>query len=373
MDVGEYEFTVSFGNGNYIPVNPSATLVVYPRVIVIDEELLNTGLVYNGKEQSPVLRVSNLVEGDECEIYFTGDTGVNAGDYQITITGLSNSNYSIANANLTYTIQKFELTLDNFDAPSMIYDNLIFNGEEQPLIGSMSQFIGEEYAEMPDPYTYCIKDSEDRLIELSEIPTAVNVGDYYVGIMLDTDNYCGSAFANSIFVTVTISGIPVEYIRPEEGSLVEFVYTGEDQVVTTAHFEVNGITIDDYDALENKYPNYDFSNLRESVPSEEYYYGVRIIPSSDNLSELYLKESEDNLYLCFDNDCYYYVMDVTGDNSRYMYTSWADSYMITINPTTDEMLVQMNHVYEIRKDNKDNKNYARVIEITPDTYQNYLN
>ena len=65
----------------------------------------NTTLTYNGKNQKPTAKVSNLVKGDKCTVTVSG-AKKDAGTYTATATKLSNANYALPKtASVKYTIK----------------------------------------------------------------------------------------------------------------------------------------------------------------------------------------------------------------------------------------------------------------------------
>ena len=86
-------------NGNYaLPGSVTRAFTIAPRTA---ELVWQTGLTYNGEAQTPSVTVGNLASGDSCAVAVTG-SGKDAGDYQATVTGLSNGNYALP-GDLTWT------------------------------------------------------------------------------------------------------------------------------------------------------------------------------------------------------------------------------------------------------------------------------
>lgn len=100
------------------------------------------GYVYNGSEQAPEVTVTNLVEGDECEVIVT--YGKDAGDYTaqaISLTGADSKNYTLeraVNTEKDFTIVPCVLTLTWGDT------ELPYNGEEQIPEATLSALCGED-------------------------------------------------------------------------------------------------------------------------------------------------------------------------------------------------------------------------------------
>ena len=85
------EYTVYYkveGNKNFKDVDvKEITNKINPRTIDLN---WNKELTYNGKEQLPTATVSNLADGDKCEITVDGAQHKNAGTYEATATKVSN-------------------------------------------------------------------------------------------------------------------------------------------------------------------------------------------------------------------------------------------------------------------------------------------
>ncbi len=85
---GNYEITIVFG-----------TLEVTPLEAVL--EWTDTRFPYDKENHVPVATVSNLVEGDECEVTVTGEKKDIGENYVATATELSNPNYKLPKENTT--------------------------------------------------------------------------------------------------------------------------------------------------------------------------------------------------------------------------------------------------------------------------------
>jgi len=85
---GNYEITIVFG-----------TLEVTPLEAVL--EWTDTRFPYDKENHVPVATVSNLVEGDECEVTVTGEKKDIGENYVATATELSNPNYKLPEENTT--------------------------------------------------------------------------------------------------------------------------------------------------------------------------------------------------------------------------------------------------------------------------------
>lgn len=113
-DVREGGYTVSAGqsegaNTNYRIAFRSGTFVIEKRVLGITWEA--SGYVYNGAEQGPNARLSNVCGDDDVALKVDGGRGIDAGSYTAGIVGLEGAdagNYILPGDGLTcdYEIQK---------------------------------------------------------------------------------------------------------------------------------------------------------------------------------------------------------------------------------------------------------------------------
>lgn len=98
-------------------------------------------LPYNGQEQAPAAKVSNLVEGDECDVTVVGGgTEVTKSQpyYTATTTALSNSNYMLSGNNSV----GFKIVQGDTQAPNpapKADENLTYMGKPQALLSEPSR------------------------------------------------------------------------------------------------------------------------------------------------------------------------------------------------------------------------------------------
>lgn len=109
---GTYKISASQKEGsnpNYDIDFKDGTFTINPRTIDLN---WNKELTYNGKEQLPTAIVSNLADGDKCEITVDGNQHKNAGTYEATATKVSNQNYKLPeNVTTSYTIKPKDITV----------------------------------------------------------------------------------------------------------------------------------------------------------------------------------------------------------------------------------------------------------------------
>lgn len=120
-DVGEYAITAAVAeNANYnITVVNNAQLTISAKQISADDVKLDGTLTYNGTEQTQAIIVT---DGITYEVF--GNTGTNAGDYTLTVTGTGNYAGSV---NMDWSIAKASASVVANDA-GKIY------GEDDPAL-----------------------------------------------------------------------------------------------------------------------------------------------------------------------------------------------------------------------------------------------
>lgn len=118
------EYTVYYkveGNKNFKDADvQEITNTINPRTIDLN---WNKELTYNGKEQLPTATVSNLADGDNCEITVDGAQHKNAGTYEAKATKVSNQNYKLPeNVTTSYTIGRKQLSIGGLKAVNRKYN-----------------------------------------------------------------------------------------------------------------------------------------------------------------------------------------------------------------------------------------------------------
>lgn len=143
------EYTVYYkveGNKNFKDVDvKEITNKINPRTIDLN---WNKELTYNGKEQLPTATVSNLADGDECEVSVTG-ANRNAGTYEATATKVSNPNYKLPeNVTTSYTIGKKTLSIEDLKAVNRKY-----NGTSEVALqgGTLTGVVGNDKVSIDMP------------------------------------------------------------------------------------------------------------------------------------------------------------------------------------------------------------------------------
>ena len=143
------EYTIYYkveGNKNFKDVDvQEITNKINPRTIDLN---WNKELTYNGKEQLPTATVSNLADGDECEVSVTG-ANRNAGTYEATATKVSNPNYKLPeNVTTSYTIGKKTLSIEDLKAVNRKY-----NGTSEVALqgGTLTGVVGNDKVSIDMP------------------------------------------------------------------------------------------------------------------------------------------------------------------------------------------------------------------------------
>ena len=144
------EYTVYYkveGNKNFKDVDvKEITNKINPRTIDLK---WNKELTYNGKEQLPTATVSNLADGDECEVIVDGNQHKNAGTYEATATKVSNQNYKLPeNVTTSYTIGKKTLSIEDLKAVNRKY-----NGTSEVALqgGTLTGVVGNDKVSIDMP------------------------------------------------------------------------------------------------------------------------------------------------------------------------------------------------------------------------------
>lgn len=124
-DAGTHTITINFIVGsNYNDISPvNVNVVITKRTISI--EWTSLVAVYTGQSSYPSYKLNGIISGDECNITVSGD-GVDVGEYTITVTGITNSNYALdeADRTTTYTIipADYDMSGITFENKEYVYD-----------------------------------------------------------------------------------------------------------------------------------------------------------------------------------------------------------------------------------------------------------
>ena len=175
------EYTVYYkveGNKNFKGVDvQEITNKINPRTIDLK---WNKELTYNGKEQLPTATVSNLADGDECEITVDGAQHKNAGTYEATATKVSNQNYKLPeDVTTSYTIKPKDITVT-------ITPNGGTYGEK--ITGATAKLNDVENGDHPEVIlTYTGTGYDGTEVNGTKVPS--HAGKYTVTASIDDKNY----------------------------------------------------------------------------------------------------------------------------------------------------------------------------------------
>lgn len=175
------EYTVYYkveGNKNFKGVDvQEITNKINPRTIDLK---WNKELTYNGKEQLPTATVSNLADGDECEITVDGAQHKNAGTYEAKATKVSNQNYKLPeDVTTSYTIKPKDITVT-------ITPNGGTYGEK--ITGATAKLNDVENGDHPEvTLTYTGIGYDGTEVNGTEVPS--HAGKYTVTASIDDKNY----------------------------------------------------------------------------------------------------------------------------------------------------------------------------------------
>ena len=175
------EYTVYYkveGNKNFKDADvQEITNKINPRTIDLK---WNKELTYNGKEQLPTATVSNLADGDECEITVDGAQHKNAGTYEATATKVSNQNYKLPeDVTTSYTIKPTDITVT-------ITPNGGTYGEK--ITGATAKLNDVESGDHPEvTLTYTGTGYDGTEVNGTEVPS--HAGKYTVTASIDDKNY----------------------------------------------------------------------------------------------------------------------------------------------------------------------------------------
>lgn len=177
---GTYKISASQKEGsnpNYDIDFKDGTFTINPRTIDLN---WNKELTYNGKEQLPTATVSNLVDGDKCEITVDGAQHKNAGTYEATATKVSNPNYKLPeNVTTSYTIKPKDITVT-------ITPNGGTYGEK--ITGATAKLNDVENGDHPEvTLTYTGTGYDGTEVNGTEVPS--HAGKYTVTASIDDKNY----------------------------------------------------------------------------------------------------------------------------------------------------------------------------------------
>lgn len=191
---------------NYRLVYPqTASASITPKTINIDWE--NTTLTYNGKNQLPTAKATNLVDGDKCYITVTGDNK-DVGTYNAKATSVNNSNYKLPKNSTTEYLIK----------PKDIIVTITPNGGtyNETITPAKAKLNGLEENDNPAvTLTYSGTANDGTIVSGTEVPSLA--GTYTVTASINDNNYKLTGTTNAEFkVKGANANLIVEQIGTKE-------------------------------------------------------------------------------------------------------------------------------------------------------------
>lgn len=242
VDAGTYNVTASFiGSSNYNEI-PSLTakLTITPKVLSVS--LVNNSFIYDGETKTVTLSISGLLVGDMINIKLINNSNTNAGNYMAQIDSVSNTNYIVGNADLSYVIRKANVDMSgvSFVGKEIEYDGNIH----------MPNLLGE----IPAVVTTSINS-----------PNAMNVGNYTCVV----DFYVNDNYNRPQSMTCEIKILP----KPIFVSFSNYTKLVEDGTLKNIDIEFTGVLESDFD---------DYSIVYSQEPIVSGNYNCSVILDSDS-------------------------------------------------------------------------------------------
>ncbi|MCD8294070.1 MAG: MBG domain-containing protein [Clostridia bacterium] len=223
-DAGTYTASVAISNGNYILSGNETSYTIGKKTVTF--AWTNLDLTYNGQAQIPSASTEDLAEGDGVSFTVTG-SGTDAGTYTATASLTDDSNYTLSNNSLVYTIAKKALTL-TWSGSSFTY-----SGKAQYPAAISAEGLVDGVDSFDDlTFTYSVTDS-------------VNAGSYTQTATLGSGNYFIAAGSESCGYTISPKTVTITWTDTEltyngsaqkpsaaaegiaEGDTVELIISGE--------------------------------------------------------------------------------------------------------------------------------------------------
>lgn len=179
-DAGTYTVTATFGaTANYEEVTATDDFIISPRPVVLSWSG-ETEVSYDGNEHGVAASITNLMEGDSCQLICEDCQKTDAGKYTAKVTALSNPNYTLEG--VTNTTQAWQINPVEGSA-AVTMDSWTY-GETPKVPVPTSDTNGTGHV----TYQYTGVTSDNAPYDSSEVPT--HVGDYTVtATFAATTNY----------------------------------------------------------------------------------------------------------------------------------------------------------------------------------------
>ena len=218
-DAGSYTvyFLATDPNGNHEPASGTFTVTIDPKTVTDPIIALNGDLTYTGEAITPTVTVKDgetVIPAGEYTVSFSNNT--NAGTAKVTIADVSGGNY-IVSGGATFEITKAASSVTA--APTA--NALTYNGTEQELV-TAGEALGGTMVYSLDGETYG-----------SDIPTAVNAGEYTVWYKVEGDSNHNGTAPQSVSVTIGKAKVDVP-----AADASPFTYNGADQTYFIAENEL---------------------------------------------------------------------------------------------------------------------------------------
>ena len=208
---------------------------------------------YDGTASSVTATISNLADGDSCDVTVTGGTEANAGTYEATAIGLSNSNYVLPeNVSVTYIINPAQVNFSVSDT-SVYYDG-------QPHTATVTQSSDDPVQMTEGDFSISYRDSLGVLHS-----SVTEVGSYGIVVYINNENFTALETELGTF-TIAYAHVDIDMIFvPENFSSdtwynTDFSISAEDgylisktpksgfssSIVISDESDIDGTTIDYY-------------------------------------------------------------------------------------------------------------------------------
>jgi hypothetical protein len=269
------------GTDNYTGLKETVAFNIEGTAMEISLPSLATGLVYNGNSQNLVTGTASVVPEDATVKYYVSSNGSEpdgdtAGDVSATadaagtysvyykVTAPTGSSYESTDWTLLGTVEIAEETINSewYTAPEG-NKNIIFTGYAQELINKEAAATSSK----PENLTLRFEYSLDNKTWSDSVPTASDIGSYYVYYKVSADNYKDvTGYVESSIISPNYTVYTSEYVP---GHHMVYVFTDSDNV----YFSYDNKVMYNIDALGYKlYKNGDLLSLSSGDGFSEKSY-----------------------------------------------------------------------------------------------------
>ena len=235
-DYGSYKYYISsISNDNYaFDEELFGVLYIEQKLLTVDWKNIN--VTYNGELQYAKYELDGVMPGDSVDLVLAGDGQKDVGEYKVTVSGISNSNYKVdAGAYTTIKINPATITITFEDVTDRLQTDPLYREEVKYTINGT------------------IYNNDDIKLEvISDGLTSKKSGRYTITGKCNNPNY--QAYFNDAIYTLT--GYYYVYYLDTDGNLIheEIVNDGEDPKGLNNDIYPKGF-LDGYlysESLENK-------------------------------------------------------------------------------------------------------------------------